>query len=225
MIRILIASEIQLYRERLSFHLAQHDQLDVIGSSSTCEATCRLARALRPDVVLVDIAMPDSLPVVQQMRDAAPAARVLALTIPAIDDALIACTRAGVSGFVMRNAPLRDLVDSIVGAARGETIVSPRMALALLRRAGALETDRAERPGTVKLTARERQIVVLISDGQSNKAIAAHLHVELSTVKNHVHNIFEKLRVHRRGEIASRLHQTLRATGDSARTPSSASRI
>jgi len=208
MIRVLIAGEIRLYREGLSLHLARQAELEVVGSASTSEDTCRLAAELQPDVVLVDIAMSESLHVVQQLHVAAPTAHVIALTMPEIDDAIIACAEAGVSGFVMRNASLDDLVDSIVAAARGETNVSPRMALTLLRRVGVLAADRAAPTPLAELTAREREIVSLINDGHSNKAIAARLNVELATVKNHVHNILEKLRIHRRGEIAARLRHS-----------------
>jgi DNA-binding NarL/FixJ family response regulator len=208
MIRVLIAGEIRLYREGLSLHLARQEQLAVIGSAANGEDTCRLARELAPDVVLIDISMSDSLHVVQQLHDAAPAAHVIALTMPEIDDAVIACAEAGVSGFVMRNASLADLVDAIVAAARGETNVSPRMALTLLRRVGVLAADRAAQAPHVELTPRERDIVALIADGHSNKEIAARLNVELATVKNHVHNILDKLQIHRRGEIASRLKRS-----------------
>ena len=205
MIRVLIAGEIRLYREGLSLHLARQEQLEVVGSAETGDETCQMARELTPDVVLLDIAMYDSLHIVQQLHSAAPAAHVIALTMPEVDDAVIACAEAGVSGFVMRNASLADLVDAIVAAARGETNVSPRVALTLLRRVGVLAADRAAASPHAELTARERDIVALIADGHSNKEIAARLNVELATVKNHVHNILDKLQVHRRGEIAPRL--------------------
>ncbi|MEO5814663.1 MAG: response regulator transcription factor [Gemmatimonadaceae bacterium] len=208
MIRVLIAGEIRLYREGLSLHLASQEQLEVIGLAETGDETCRMAREHLPDVILVDISMRDSLQVVHELHDAAPAAHVIALTMPEIDDAVIACAEAGVSGFVMRNASLADLVDAIVAAARGETNVSPRMALTLLRRVGVLAADRAAQPAHAGLTARERDIVALIADGLSNKEIGARLNVELATVKNHVHNILDKLQIHRRGEIASRLRRS-----------------
>ncbi|MEP6730088.1 MAG: response regulator transcription factor [bacterium] len=208
MIRVLIAGEIRLYREGLSQHLARQDQLEVVGSAENGEETCRLARERMPDVVLLDISMQESLDVVYQLHSAAPAAHVIALTMPEIDEMVIACAEAGVSGFVMRNASLADLVDAIVCAARGETKVSPRVALTLLRRVGVLAADRATQSPHAELTARERDIVALIGDGHSNKEIAARLNVELATVKNHVHNILDKLQVHRRGEIGPRLRRS-----------------
>jgi DNA-binding NarL/FixJ family response regulator len=206
MIRIVIACDIRLYREGLSLHLVRQDQLDVVGTAATREETHRLARDLRPDVLLLDMAMPGSLEIVHEVHDIAPETRVLALTIPEADGAVIACAEAGVAGFVTREATIGDLVEAICCAARGEACMSPRAAATLLRRVGALAADRpSATPPRGELTAREREIVELVALGLSNKAIAARLHVELATVKNHVHNILDKLQVRRRGEIAASL--------------------
>ena len=207
MIRVLIACDIRLYREGLSLHLARQEQFGVVGSASTREETHRLALELAPDVVLLDMAMHESFEIVHELRGAVPDTRVLALTIPEADGAVIACAEAGVAGFVTREASLSDLVDAISSAARGEACMSPRAAAALLRRVSALAADRPPVPTRGELTAREREIVELVAVGLSNKAIAARLHVELATVKNHVHNILDKLQVHRRGEIAASMRR------------------
>jgi DNA-binding NarL/FixJ family response regulator len=206
-IRVLIACDICLYREGLSLHLARQDAFVVVGAAASAAETCHLARELSPDVVLLDMAMHDSLATVRDLREAAAGVRVIALTIPALDGAVIACAEAGVSGFVLREGSLTDLVAAIESAARDEVNVSPRIAATLLRRVGALAADRVAPLAHAELTAREREIVRLIADGLSNKAIAAKLTVELATVKNHVHNILDKLQVSRRGEIAARLQR------------------
>lgn len=207
MIRVVIACDIRLYREGLSLHLARQEQLGVVGSAATREEIHRLACELEPDVLLMDMAMHESLEIVHELRAAVPDTRVLALTIPEADGAVIACAEAGVAGFVTREASLSDLVDAICSAARGEACMSPRAAAALLRRVSALAADRPPAPARGELTVREREIVELVALGLSNKAIAARLHVELATVKNHVHNILDKLQVHRRGEIAASLRR------------------
>jgi DNA-binding NarL/FixJ family response regulator len=208
MIRVVIACDIRLYREGLSLHLAREERLGVVGSASSADETFRVARELAPDLLLLDMAMPDSLQIVQELRRIVPDTRVIALTIPEAEGAVIACAEAGVSGFVMREASIAELVEALLSAARGEACMSPRAAAALLRRVGALAADRAPSSPRAELTVREREIVQLIEDGLSNKAIAARLHVELATVKNHVHNILDKLQVHRRGEIAALLRRT-----------------
>jgi two-component system, NarL family, nitrate/nitrite response regulator NarL len=213
MIRVAIACDIRLYREGLSLHLARQEQLGVVGTASTREETHRLARELAPDVLLLDMAMPDSLAIVHEVHDIAPDTRVLALTIPEAEGAVIACAEAGVAGFVTREASIADLIEAIGSAARGEACMSPRAAAALLRRVGALAADRpAAHPPRGELTAREREIVELVALGLSNKAIAARLHVEIATVKNHVHNVLDKLQVHRRGEIAAFLGRLAAST-------------
>jgi len=208
MIRVVIACDIRLYREGLSLHLARQEQLGVVGTAATRDETHRLARELTPDVLLLDMAMPGSLEIVHEVHDIAPGTRVLALTIPEAEGAVIACAEAGVAGFVTREATIADLIEAIHSAARGEACMSPRAAAALLRRVGALAAYRPASSPRGELTAREREIVELVALGLSNKAIAARLHVEIATVKNHVHNILDKLQVHRRGEIAAFLGRT-----------------
>jgi DNA-binding NarL/FixJ family response regulator len=209
MIRIVIAGDIRLYREGLSLHLERHEQLTVVGTAADGEATIRVVRDVTPNVLLLDMAMRDSLGIVQELRRTVPDTAVIALTIPEADAAVIACAEAGVAGFVMREGSLADLVTAVISAARGEVNVSPRVAATLLRRVGSLAADRTAPAPLDALTARERDIAALVSDGCSNKEIAARLHVELATVKNHVHNILEKLQVGRRGEIAARLRPSV----------------
>jgi len=204
-IRVLIAGDIRLYREGLSLHLAKCDEIEIVASASNREEASRLAAQVVPDVVLLDMAMHESLASVHDLRAVIPELRVVALTVPELDQAVIACAEAGVAGFVLRDASLTDLVHSVVCAARDEAIVSPRTAGTLLRRVSVLAADRGAPPAHAELTARERHVAQLIAEGRSNKEIAAELHVEVATVKNHVHNILDKLHVHRRGEIAPRL--------------------
>ena len=115
---------------------------------------------------------------------------------------------------MLREGSLDDLRRAIDSVARGESIVSPKMAASLLRRVSTLAADRAAPPAIEELTVREREIVGLIEQGLANKQIAARLNIELATVKNHVHRILEKLDVTRRGEIAARLrHQGTSSSG------------
>ena len=207
MIRVVIACDIRLYREGLLLYLARRDELGVVGTACTTDETYRVAESLRPDVLLLDMAMLDSFEIVQHLRRIVPETHVLALTLPELDGAVIACAEAGVAGFVMRDASLAELVEGIRAAAHGEARMSRRAAATLLRRVGTLAANRVPPSPRTELTAREREIVELIQHGLSNKAIAARLHIEAATVKNHVHNILDKLQVRRRGEIAALLRR------------------
>ena len=217
MIRVLVVGDIRLYRDGLAFHLARQASLSVVGTAADRAEALRGARELGPDVVLLDIAMPESLAAVRDLAALAPAPRVVALAVPEVERDVIACAEAGVAGFVQREGSLADLVAAVESAACGELVISPRMAASLLRRVSALAADRAAAPAHAELTGREGEIVRLIDQGLSNKQIAARLCIEVATVKNHVHNILEKLGIHRRAEVAVRLRATSRESGSTGR--------
>jgi DNA-binding NarL/FixJ family response regulator len=141
------------------------------------------------------------------LRSVAPDTKVVALGVSEVDEEVMPLVEAGVAGYVTRDSSLDQLATSVLGVADGGPLCSPRMVGAFLRRIAALSAE-AQRPDTAPgahLTAREFEIVGLIDRGLSNKQIAHELCIELPTVKNHVHNILEKLRVTRRGEAAARL--------------------
>jgi DNA-binding NarL/FixJ family response regulator len=122
--------------------------------------------------------------------------------VPEADDEIVQLAEAGVDGLVTRDASLADVLDAVAAAVRRETLTSPTVAAVLLRRVASLAGER--RPAeTSSLTRREREIVALIGRGLSNKEIAQSLRIELSTVKNHVHNILEKLHVPRRTDAVA----------------------
>lgn len=206
MMRVLVAGEIAFYREGLASHLEQHTDATVVGTATCADDTIDQVERLRPDVVLLDMVMRDSLVTVQAIAARHPAVRVVALAVCDVERDVLACAEAGIAGYVPRDASLADLVRTIECAVRGECILSPRMAAGLLRRVATLasaHTDRTDR--AVDLTAREVEIVHCIERGLSNKEIAGRLVIEVATVKNHVHNVLDKLQVRRRGEVARRM--------------------
>src|SRR5439155_9160664 len=210
MTRILIVGDIRLYRDGLAEILGR--RFDVVGTAAGADETLARADALAPDVVLLDLARASALDTLRALVAAGSPPRVVALAVPDAEREVIDCAEAGVAGFVTREGSIADVTATIESVARGEAIFSPKVAATLLRRVAALAAERAPGPDAGHLTSRELEIVSLIDEGLSNKEIATRLHIELPTVKNHVHNILEKLNVSRRAEAAAIVRPRLRQT-------------
>lgn len=204
MVRVLIAAEIRLYREGLADMLRQEPGIEVVATVSGADDAVRALRVHAPDIALVDLASRDNAWIVRALAAAAPDTRVIGLSIPDSEADLLASAEAGVAGYVTRDGSIEDVVAAIEAAARGEALCSPRMAATLFQRVATLALERSPQSIESRLTRRELQILDLIDQGMSNKEIARQLTIELSTVKNHVHNILEKLGVNRRTEAAAR---------------------
>ena len=206
-VTVVIASAVRLYSEGLRQCLSAERSALVLGIAQTPEDLWCLLPRLRPDVLLLDQAMPGSLMLARELRLAPARPQVVALGMPDQEDTLLEWAEAGVAGLVPREASLEDLLCTLGHAVRGEFRCSPRFAGRMLQR---LTQPRSVAPSPERpspLTARETEIIRLIDRGLSNKAIAVELGIELATVKNHVHNLLEKLRVHRRGEAAARIRR------------------
>jgi two-component system nitrate/nitrite response regulator NarL len=212
MLSVLIVSEIRLHREGLAELLARRDSLRVIGTAARADEAVLKACELNPEVIVLDQALPESLPFCRTLGEVRPDIRVVALGVPDSEESMLAFAEAGIAGYVPREGSLQDLVHAIQLAARGELQCSPQLAGRIIRRLAWRAAAGSDLPRS-PLTSRESEIVRLIDLGLSNKEIAVQLGIEVATVKNHVHNLLEKLRVHRRGEAAARLR------GSSARLP------
>jgi two-component system nitrate/nitrite response regulator NarL len=208
--RVVVAAEVCLYREGLAHSLERRGAAEVAATaSSRAEAVDRVLEC-RPDVVLLDMGLVGACEVVRALRDALPPVKVLALAIAETEEMVVACAEAGVAGYVPRDASMDDLVRTLHAVARGEMEIPSHIAASLFRRVGTLASRREPPPAPVQgLTPREREIVALIDRGCSNKEIARRLDIELSTVKNHVHNLLEKLGVQRRSAAAARVREAV----------------
>jgi DNA-binding NarL/FixJ family response regulator len=133
-----------------------------------------------------------------------------------LDLEVLACAEAGVSAYVPSDASMNDLVAAIENLKRGELHCPPRVAASLFRHVASLANKVRHRSGAAALTRREREVLALIDAGLSNKEIAVRLHIETSTVKNHVHNLLEKVQATSRTQAAARLR--MQSAGDSSRT-------
>ena len=201
MIRVALLGDVRLNREGLAALLRTDRRVRVATSCSTSDGLPDQGRSV--DVVVVDTAThegPLSLRTVVSTLQAP----IVVLGAPDEERDVIALAELGVVGFVERDASLNELVGAVISAAEGEASFPPRIATTLLRRVSSAATQRVE-TNVSSLTAREREIVQLIAEGLSNKEIARSLYIEVATVKNHVHNILEKLQVSRRTDAVARL--------------------
>ena len=204
-VRVLVLGNVRLFREGIALLIGAHERLHLVGTAALEAGVERLVRGERPDVALVDAATVRDGDVMRALLTIDSGLRVVAYGI--VDEELeaVRCAEAGAAGYVSREATRDDLVRTILAVARGEFQCSPRVTSLILRRMATLVSEsRALGPSTA-LSARERQIAALIDQGCANKEIATALGVEVSTVKNHVHNILEKLGVARRGQVAARV--------------------
>lgn len=226
-VRIVIASEIRLLCDGLADALDRRMRAQVVAMVHDPASVLRAVREQAPDVLLLDMALAESLAVVRTLGTVdAPSVQVVAFSVSDRESELMACIESGVAGYVARDGTVDDAVAAIESVRRGETLCSPRLAASLFRRVAAVERARRRaapfsaaappaEPGgppdaDAPLTSREREILALIERGLSNKEIGTQLGIELATVKNHVHRLLEKLRVARRGQAAARARAVTR---------------
>ena len=206
-VRVLLASDIRLYREGLQRMLQAVERIELAGSASSSAETLEHTRSLAPDVVLLDMLMAEAFSIARQVPKVSRHSKVVALCVSEVEAEIFTCAEAGVAGYVTRDGSVNDVLAAIESAARGELHCSPKIAALLSRRIAALSTERRSSGVLAGLTVREEQILRLMQQGLSNKMISRSLGIELPTVKNHVHSILAKLGVHRRTEAISLLQR------------------
>jgi two-component system, NarL family, nitrate/nitrite response regulator NarL len=200
-VSLFVVSGVRIYREGLVAALDREPGVHVVNSSNCSSEALTQIFAASPDVILVDTASCADPQFVPTIRRDVPSARLVAFGITEGDDEIVACAEAGYAAYVKRDATLAELADVVRLAHRGELLCSFRVAATLFKRLGGLPALPA-RPADA-LTGRERTVLVLIRDGLSNKEIADRLGISCATVKNHVHNVLEKLHVNRRVHAAT----------------------
>lgn len=197
MIRIVLADDHKLVRVGLAQLLDANDDLEVVGLAADGNEACALAAETHPDVILMDLSMPelDGIEATRRILAADPSSRVVVLTSFSDRERILDALDAGAVGYLLKDAEPDDLVRGIRAAARGEAPLDPRAAQALI-------TRNAARGGTAQCTARELEVLGLLADGLPNKLIARRLGIAEKTVKAHLTSAFARIGVTDRTQAA-----------------------
>jgi DNA-binding NarL/FixJ family response regulator len=209
MLRVLVVSDVRLFREGVSSVLAHQGGVVVIGTANIPHAQVRTDE-LRPDVVLFDATRHESIAHARSLAAWAPSTKIVAFGVAENHNEILALAAAGTAGYVRDDAEAKDLVGVLDGVMRDELVCSPQTAASLYHEVALLSHDGGGEDLSDLLSRRESQIAHFIERGLSNKQIARQLGIEATTVKNHVHNIFDKLKVHRRADAAALIRIGLR---------------
>jgi two-component system nitrate/nitrite response regulator NarL len=194
-IKILVADDHPVVRKGLQTCLAKHGRLKVVGEAADGDEALRKARELSPDVVLMDISMPgmNGLAVTEVLRKEAPEMKVLVLSVHSNKDYIFRVIQAGAHGYVSKEAPPEELVRAIESVYAGEPHFSEDIARAALSE---FVSNGGKREPFSQLTSREREVLVLIAEGKSNKEVANKLNIGVRTIETHRERIMRRLDIH-----------------------------
>lgn len=207
-LRILIADDHPLFRKGMRTLLVSMPETEVVGEATTGKEAVDRALALQPDIVLMDLQMPEGggLTAIRSLTSANPETRILVVTLFEDDESVFAALKAGARGYVLKDADEDEMIRAIQAVARGEAIFSPAVASRLMDYFTAARTS-PHAEAFPDLTEREREILAMIARGRSNYEIAEELSISLKTVRNHASNIFSKLQVADRTQAAIRARE------------------
>ena len=207
--RLFIIDDHELVRTGLRRVLECEADFEVVGEAGTADEGFRAVRDLRPDVVLLDIRLPDrsGIEVCREIRDACPETRVVMLTSVGMANAVEQTILAGASSFLLKENSNADLIKAIRAVSEGRAILDPHITQQVLTRIRALAA-RPHTPAYDTLTAQELRVLAILAEGKTNKEIARDLSVSEKTVRNHVYNLFQKLGVTSRSQATARYLRT-----------------
>lgn len=204
MINILIVDDHVLFREGLSSLFRSQPDFNVMGEAGSVHEAIALALHLRPDVILMDFSMPDGtgLDATREILVEHPKAQIVFLTMHEDDERLFAAIRAGAKGFLVKNIPVTQLLEALRGLQVGEAPISRSMTTRILEAFSQTDSKKVDDGSSLEqLTDREREVLVELGRGGTNREIANRLFISDNTVKNHIHNILEKLGFSNRREV------------------------
>ena len=209
MISVALIEDNRLVREGITALLSQLPDLKVVAGASSADTA--VFREAKPQVVLLDLGLQsgDSLRLAVQVKVDFPDSKVIVMDLLPVHEDIMDFVNAGVSGFIMKDATVDDLVSTIRSVAGGAHVLPPQMTSSLFSQIAkdAIAKGRPEVLDSVRMTPREREVINLIAEGLGNKEIATRINVATHTVKSHVRNIMEKLTLHTRLQIAAYANQ------------------
>ena len=208
-IRVLIADDHALFREGVHAILKSVPDIEIVGEAGTGKEAIKLASDLVPDVILMDIQMPDlnGVEATQRILKTQPDVGIIIVTMLEDDDSLFSAMRAGARGYVLKGADKAEMLKSIRAVVEGEALFGPAIAgrlLSFFQGNRPRSKDESHSMSFPELTEREREVLAYIARGDTNAEIAEGLSISLKTVRNHVSNIFTKLQVINRAQAAIR---------------------
>lgn len=201
-VRILIVDDHQVVRVGLRALLSHYPDLQILGEAATVEAACTEAARTLPDVILMDVRLPDGtgFDACRRIRQSSPSIRVLFLTSFTDDRTLVECVMAGAHGYLLKEVDEGSLVNGIRTVAAGQSILDPAVTGTLLDR---LKGDATKPPDLERLSPQEQRVLALVAAGKTNKEIGVELDLSEKTVKNYLSNLMEKLGISRRAHAAA----------------------
>ncbi|MFN2190099.1 MAG: response regulator [Candidatus Promineifilaceae bacterium] len=201
-IRILIVDDYAVVREGLRAFISTETNMEVVGEAADGVSATEQCQALKPDVVVIDIALPNNegLEAIRAIKETCPHLHILVLTDQGGEERVLASMKAGAQGYILKDATTQDVIKAISDVYRGEVVLHPSVAYVLLR---ALQTeDENDETALKTLTSRETEVLQLVALGLTNQDIAAQLSIDERTVRVHVTHILQKLGLHNRTQAA-----------------------
>jgi DNA-binding NarL/FixJ family response regulator len=210
MIRIVVADDQELVRAGVAAILEAEQDLTVVGTAADGAEAVGLIQAVRPDVALMDIRMPevDGIEATRRLTSSDVATRILILTTFGADDNVLQALRAGASGFLLKDAPRQSLIAAVRAIAAGEATIERSVLRRLIDNHLQESPAPSPAPGLNRLTARERQVLELVAQGNSNDEIAQALYISQTTVKTHIARTLMKLGARDRVHLVVLAHQS-----------------
>lgn len=207
--RVLIADDHSHFRKGLSALLLSASDLEVVGEAEDGDQATALAAELQPDVILMDLNMPgtDGVEATRQILNTSPHISILVVSMFEDDDSVFAALQAGARGYLLKGASKAEILRAIRAVVSGEAIFGPNIAKRLMSYFASPRPRSAPAEAFPELTEREREILALVAEHQTNPEIARRLHLSQKTVRNHVSNIFAKLQVADRAQAIIRARE------------------